>query len=231
MTEFIKRNLETCTPADGVVVVIDVLRAFSTSAYAFASGAQQIIPVAGVQEALDLRDTHWPGSLVMGELDGKRIPAFDLGNSPYDVQIRDLTGQTLIQRTSAGTQGLTRSAGADVMLAASFVVARATARRLAQIHPPRVAFVVTGILDWRDGDEDDACADYIIALLQDEAVDPAPYLERVRRSTAGQDFQRLVDEGLPRDLDLCTQVNRFDFYQPVTLAPDGHLRIHPASLT
>jgi len=112
MTRFLKRTLETCTPHDGTVVVIDVLRAFNTSAYAFAAGARQVIPVAGVQEALDLRRERFPSALVMGELDGRRIPEFDLGNSPWDVQQPDLRGRTLIQRTSAGTQGLARSAGA-----------------------------------------------------------------------------------------------------------------------
>ena len=225
MTRFLKRTLETCTPHDGTVVVIDVLRAFSTSAYAFAAGARQVIPVAGVQEALDLRRERFPSALVMGELDGRRIPEFDLGNSPWDVQQPDLRGRTLIQRTSAGTQGLARSAGAQTLLAASFVCARATARRLEPLQPQQVAFVITGKLEWRDGDEDDACADYIIALLADPSTDPAPFLARVQQSSAGRDFSRRTEENMPRDLELCMQANRFDFYQPVEPGGDGLLRM------
>ncbi len=226
MPELIKRTLETCTPGDGTLVVIDVLRAFSTSAYAFASGAREIIPVAGVREALELRQDHMPDALVMGELNGKPIPGYDLGNSPYDVMVRDLTGRRLIHRTSAGTQGLVRSIHAQTILAASFVCARATARRLRQLLSPRVAFVITGTAGQQEADEDNSCADYIAALMEKDAVDPAPFLERVLNSYAGRDFMTRLEENMPRDLDLCLQADRFDFYQAVTMGDDGYLRIH-----
>ena len=35
-------DLETCATADDVVVVIDVLRAFSTAAYALAAGVRSV---------------------------------------------------------------------------------------------------------------------------------------------------------------------------------------------
>ena len=38
---------ETCGEATGTVVVIDVLRAFTTAAYAFAAGAADITLVGG----------------------------------------------------------------------------------------------------------------------------------------------------------------------------------------
>lgn len=38
--------------AGAVVVVVDVIRAFTTAAYAFGSGAAEIYPVANVDEAL-----------------------------------------------------------------------------------------------------------------------------------------------------------------------------------
>ena len=40
----------------GVVVVIDVLRAFTTAAFAFAAGAREIVLVSTVDEALALRE-------------------------------------------------------------------------------------------------------------------------------------------------------------------------------
>ncbi|TLN00713.1 2-phosphosulfolactate phosphatase, partial [bacterium] len=48
-------TLENCADADGLVVVIDVLRAFSTDAFALAGGVQRILLVSEVEEALALR--------------------------------------------------------------------------------------------------------------------------------------------------------------------------------
>ena len=48
-------NLEDCHTANGTVIVIDVLRAFSTAAYAFSLGAKEILLISTVEEALSLR--------------------------------------------------------------------------------------------------------------------------------------------------------------------------------
>src|SRR5690606_18367462 len=114
-------TLDTCSVHSGLVVVIDVLRAFTTAAYAFHRGASEIILVSTVEEAFALRE-RFPGSLLMGEVDGIRVPGFDLGNSPAEVEAMDLSGRRLIHRTSAGTQGVVRSVRAKILLAASFVV-------------------------------------------------------------------------------------------------------------
>jgi phosphosulfolactate phosphohydrolase-like enzyme len=61
----------------GVVVAIDVLRAFTTAAYAFQAGASSIWLVGAVEEALSLGRAI-PGSLVMGEVHGRRPPIWVL---------------------------------------------------------------------------------------------------------------------------------------------------------
>ncbi|HEX5545811.1 MAG TPA: 2-phosphosulfolactate phosphatase, partial [Ktedonobacterales bacterium] len=60
--------------ARGVVVVIDVLRAFTVSAYALAGGARELLLVRGVEEALTLRDEAHPDALLAGEVGGRLIP-------------------------------------------------------------------------------------------------------------------------------------------------------------
>ena len=49
----------------GPVVVVDVLRAFTTAAYALAAGARHVYLVAGVDEALAFKAAR-PGVLAMG---------------------------------------------------------------------------------------------------------------------------------------------------------------------
>lgn len=43
-------RLDACHKAQGLCVVIDVLRAFTTAAFAFAAGALEILMVATVEE-------------------------------------------------------------------------------------------------------------------------------------------------------------------------------------
>lgn len=201
--------------ASGTVIVIDVLRAFTTAAFAFDRGARLILPVSTVEEAVTLAETL-PGSGIMGEVNGYQPEAFDFSNSPGALLEQDLTGQVLIQRTSAGTQGLVMAVRAGLLFAASFVVARATAQAVARAQPERVSFIITGISEGRDGDEDLACAEYIAGLIKGERPDPAPYLARVLTSTVGRDFASgSLGYLLKEDVGLCLQVDRFGFAMPV----------------
>ncbi len=119
---------------NGAVVVVDVIRAFTTAAYAFASGAAEIYLVGTVDEALAFKAAQ-PGSLAMGEERGLRPNGFDFPNSPAKVRAADLDGRTLVQRTSAGTQGVVRAVDASRLWAASLVVASATARATLALGP------------------------------------------------------------------------------------------------
>src|SRR5262245_17676042 len=82
-------------------VVFDVLRATSTMLTALANGAQAIIPVAEITEALAIRQRQ-PDVLLAGEREGLRIRAertggvdFDLGNSPREFTASRVQGRTI----------------------------------------------------------------------------------------------------------------------------------------
>jgi len=202
---------DTCGTAAGAVVAIDVIRAFTTAAFALAAGARDIVPVGTVEEALALR-ARFPGALAIGEVGGYPIDGFDFGNSPSALLDQDLAGRRLIQRTSAGTQGLVRSLKAETLFAGSFVCAAATARAIARSAPASVTLVATGVFPGRDGDEDLACADYLAALLRGEPSNIPALIRRVRDSGSGQLFTDPDDLVFPTsDLDLCVDVDRFDF--------------------
>ena len=109
-----RATLETCAAAAGVAVAIDVLRAYTTAAYGLAAGAREILLTGTVEEALALR-AEIPGSLAMGEVNGRQPPEFDFGNSPSALAGLDLSGRPLIHRTSAGTQGAVRAAQASAL--------------------------------------------------------------------------------------------------------------------
>ena len=203
---------ENCHTAKGVVVVIDVLRAFSTAAYAFGAGAESITLVSEVEDALTLK-AQTENALIMGEVHGTKPERFDFGNSPTEIARQNLHGKHLIQRTSAGTQGVVRSVNAERLFTASFVVTGATVRAIQQLDPDEVSFVITG--RYFDG-EDKACADYLAACLDGENPDPTPYFECVR--TAPELRHMSVDKfpDIASDVDYCTRLDAFPFAMPVT---------------
>ena len=163
--------LEGARAATGTVVIIDVYRAYTTAAAAFLQGAEKIILVAEVNEALQLR-AGGAGALCVGEVGGKRPPGFDVGNSPHEVSQLDLNGKTLIQSTRAGTVGAATAGGANRLFVASLTVAAATARTIARQRPEQVSIVAMGAGGRRRTDEDEQCALYLRNLLEGRQPDP-----------------------------------------------------------
>jgi 2-phosphosulfolactate phosphatase len=221
-----RASLDTCAVATGAVIVIDVLRAFTTAAYAFDAGVESITVVSAVGEAFALRDKH-PDWLIVGERGGIPIDGFDFGNSPLAFLGRDLTGRHLVQRTSSGTQGVVSCKHADHIVASSLCCARATVAYVTRLRPERVTMVITGAHSEGLGDEDRACADYLEALMCGDRVDLERVIERVRTSRAAQ---TLKDPEHPRfspaDVECAVDVDRFPFAMVVRRKGD-HLVMRP----
>ena len=203
-------------------MAIDVIRAFTNAAYVFSRGAKEIYPVSTVDEALSFK-SQIPNSLACGEVGGMPPEGFDFGNSPTQTNTLDLDGCIIVQRTGAGTQGIVRSVKANILLAASLVVASATVKYIQELEADSVTFVITGQFDDR-GDEDLACAEYLETLLRGRQPDPAPYLDRVYKSRDA--FFHLADSfpAFPlSDLDYCIHIDRFDFAMPVEKEKGRHV--------
>lgn len=221
--KFLYTNLETCHEATGLVVVIDVLRAFSNAAYAFSRGAKEIHPVGGVEEALKFK-AETSGSLAAGEVGGLPPEGFDFGNSPTQTKELDLTDKIIVQSTGAGTKGIVRSVKAEIMLAASFVVASPTVNFINKLKPEAVTFVITGQYRPGHGDEDLACAEYLELMLKGQRPDPTPFIERVFASRDAIQHLDPKETGFPlSDLDLCTSIDAFDFAMRVTKENGCHV--------
>jgi 2-phosphosulfolactate phosphatase len=213
-------DLDTAAPAE-TVVVIDVLRAFTFEPWAFERGVSRILAVDTPEHALHLARQRLPGAIAAGEKGGRPIEGFDLGNSPSALDDVELGGRVLVHRSSAGTQGLVRTVGSGLVLAASFVTAAATARTLRQRGAHEVTFVITGASLGRDGDEDLACAELIAARLAGEDPDPRPFLARVAPSDAGRLFTPDGPEWAPEaDLVMACELDRFDFALVATPVPE-----------
>jgi 2-phosphosulfolactate phosphatase len=215
MPQFYRVNLDSCHQARGVVVVIDVLRAFTTAGYLFEAGVKEIYLTSSVEDALNLHQLL-PGSLLLGEIDGIPIPGFDLGNSPSELSRYDVRGKTIIQRTTADTQGVIRCLHANTILTAALTNARATAIHLQRMAPEEITFVLTGYFpDEGWGDEDAVCADVLEAYLQNRPIDWNEVARRVRDSRSGRHYDGTREAFPPRDLDMALDFNRFPFAMQV----------------
>jgi 2-phosphosulfolactate phosphatase len=204
--------IEGAGRATGAVAVIDVFRAFTTAAVALANGAARIVMVADVEQALKLR-ADGVGQACVGEVAGKAPAGFDFGNSPFEIADVDFAGKTIIQRTSAGTQGIVlAAAAAERLYAASLVTAAATARALAVGTPSVVTLVAMGSDGITRTDEDELCAMHLRNLLEGRAGDIGAVQSLIR---AGGEIGRFHDPARPwlhaEDVDIALDVGRYDF--------------------
>jgi 2-phosphosulfolactate phosphatase len=201
----------------GVVVVIDVLRAFTSAAYAFASGASAIWLVGTVPDALAMA-REIPGCLTMGEDHGRRPEGFDFSNSPVEVANADLNGRILVQRTSAGTQGALAARNAERLFAASLVCASATATAITQAGRGAPSYVITGRFpDAPNGGDDDlATAQFIERARLGEPLNITETRDAVAHSVWAQRMARMdVGDAHPDDIAYSVDVDRFDFAMEV----------------
>jgi 2-phosphosulfolactate phosphatase len=162
--------------AEGVVVVIDVLRAFTCSALMFHYGIEEIALVRTPPEALAFRAQD--GSyLVAGEVHGMKVDGFDLGNSPKDIVELGpeyFRGRKVALRSSAGTQGvLAASANAREVILGSYVTASAIAKylRAKDAKDLLVTVLAMGLEGAEKSVEDECCGDYIEHLLTGRPYD------------------------------------------------------------
>jgi 2-phosphosulfolactate phosphatase len=200
------RLVDGARAANGAAVIIDVLRAATTVAFAIDRGAELIVLVDSADAARELRAKRFPDALLAGEVDGVKIADFDFDNSPTQMEQASLRGRVLILRTSSGTQGVVAARKADAIYLAGFVTASATARVLKA--GSRVASLVAmgerGIVP---AEEDEACAAYLESLVRGRALPAAALVADVRKRLRGDHPARTW----PEDVERSFSVDRFDF--------------------
>ncbi|HVA97008.1 MAG TPA: 2-phosphosulfolactate phosphatase [Candidatus Acidoferrales bacterium] len=207
----IEHLIEGSKKAKGVVVIIDVFRAFSTAAYIMHNGAEKIIPVGSVEEARQLKRENLDYILI-GERNGIKIEGFDYGNSPAEVEHVDFSNKTVIQTTSAGTQGVVNATGADEIILGSFVCLQAIVNHIKKKNPPVVTLVAMGDNGLEKTDEDEMCAQAIKDLLLGNKIDFAKVISHLRSYSHGlKFFDTLQPEFREDDFHLALEYSKFDF--------------------
>ena len=202
--------------AAGTTIIIDVFRAFTTAAIAFARGATQITLVAEVDEALELY-RQGVGDLLMGEVGGKRPDGFDFGNSPHEISQADVAGKRLVQSTRAGTVGVAEAVNADTIYLGSFVVAQATVDAIRRQRPELVSIIAMGDQGRVRSDEDEHCGIYLRNLLEGRRPDFDAVKSLIMSGGATQKFfDSEQPQFHPEDVTLALEADRYPFAMSIT---------------
>jgi len=221
--------VEGARKAQGVVIIIDVFRAFSTACYAFDNGASSVMALGEIDKARQLRRDN-PKWVLVGERGGKKIESFDYNNSPSEIEKVDLQGKTVILTTHAGTQGLVNATGSDELFTGSFVNAKTTIQHILSRSPTKVSLVRMGVEATQPAAEDELCSEYLKSLLLDLPYDTDKVKPNLRTAPSSA---RFFDNSKPwspaRDFDLCLDIDRFPFALRGHLTVDGMARLEKIS--
>lgn len=227
--------VDTAELADQIVVVVDILRATTTMAYALGHGAKAVIPCLEVDEAKGIATKLGADCILGGERGGVRIREFDLGNSPEEYTPDVVAGKTIVFTTTNGTKALRLARGAKRLLIGSFAHFSAICRELSafpgvhilcagtdgQITREDVLFAGAVVEDLRRvhagniviNDEGEIAADAWKSLAADFASG-RPLAEILRGSLGARN---LLEIGQDRDVEIAARIDRFDFLAEVDL--------------
>lgn len=208
----------------GITVVIDVIRAFTTSYHAFLRGVRTIWPVANRPDAFALQREK-PEALLAGEIEALPIEGFDFGNSPEEISEADLEGRELILRTTNGVAATLAARDSARVLVCGLVTAEATAAAIRAAAPEKVLLVASH----PSGDEDLACAQYMRGLLGGEGIELEEAMRRTREAAAARKF---FSGGNPHlragDIELAARSAGPDApIMEVTFEPRPRITCHP----
>lgn len=215
--------VEGAKKAKGIVVIIDVFRAFSVGCYAFDAGAVRIIATSGVEKAFQLKQ-EYKNSVLVGEREERKIDGFDFGNSPTEIIKANLNGKTVIHTTTAGTKGLVNAVNADVLLTGSIVNAGAIVKYIEAADPEHVSLVAMGYRGTESAEEDLLCAELIFAGLSGNNIIPEKKISDLQYSSGKRFFNpQNIEFSPPTDFFLCTMINRFNFVIKGETRFDGNI--------
>lgn len=204
------------------VVVIDVIRAFTTACYAYSRNPSVIYPVAEISEAKDWKKKN-PNVILVGERYGVSIPGFDYNNSPSQMGVADLYGKTIVMTTTAGTRGLLAVPAKAIVITGSFVNSGAIVSYIQKENPKTVTFLCTD--DRYYDSEDFLCASFIKSRLEGAPLSFTAMRAHIRRHPATKMF--LEAPLIPtsrKDFALCMESDVFSFVLK-RIIKDGHMAL------
>lgn len=204
--------LEGAAKAEGLTVIIDVFRAYTTAAYLFANQAENIFIVSKVETARKLKE-KLETPVLIGERNGIKIEGFNFNNSPYFISQHNFSSKDVILSTSAGTKGIIAAENTAEIITGSFVNIAAAAAYIKKEKPELVSLIAMGNNGVKDADEDNLYARELEKILKGgDSLTEAEIKKRLRSPAGDRFFAEETQPEMPRqDFDYSLKINKFDF--------------------
>jgi 2-phosphosulfolactate phosphatase len=222
----ILKGVENASKAEGLTVVIDVFRAYTTACYLINSGAEKIIIVETTQKALELKkyNTEY---ILCGERQGYKPEGFDFGNSPSEIVDVDLKGKTVVLTTSLGTLGLINAKNSSEKITASFVNLASVADYIKKRDISKLSIICTSSFHKNSKDEDYVCAVLLSKLITGEKINFNNEIKMlIKRGYAKPFFDPNFKSHPKEDFDLCTELNKFKFVLRASESIEGSQQLY-----
>lgn len=222
---------EAHADSEAVVVIVDILRATSSICTAFANGVEEIIPVATVEEAREMKKK---GYLLAAERDGFVLDFADFGNSPFNFTPEKVKGKVVAYSTTNGTGIMQMASACHDVVIGSYLNYTALCRWL-EGQDRKVIIVCAG---WKNrfSLEDTICAGAIASYLLEssrfttvcDSVHAATDLWNMAKDDLhgyiekAAQRSRLRDKGLDDCISYC---HTFDVTDIIPVLRQGRLRV------
>jgi 2-phosphosulfolactate phosphatase len=231
--------VSTSYPLDGVIILIDALRASATVCCLFHQGAKQIRVTDKVEQARTFKAEN-PDLLACGERGGVKLAGFDLGNSPTEVLASDLSGKGVIFTSSNFTYRLVAAQRAKALLVGTSInVSTCCENALSRAEGENcgITIVPAGHTDapFEEAEEDWAAASLLAqnlvelgAELGEETEEKvAHYLKRIEREGLSGIFNNsrhgriLASMGYAEDVAWCAGIDVLPVLPALSNSADG----------
>ncbi|MBU2632723.1 2-phosphosulfolactate phosphatase [Patescibacteria group bacterium] len=202
-----------------LIIVIDVLRAFSAACYAMKSNPRDYIIVPDIDTAYKLKREN-SDFILMGERDGFNIPGFDYGNSPTETKDVDFSNKTIVHTTTLGTRGVIKALKfTKEVITGSFVNAQAIVNFLKKENPNVVyLFSTNGLVD---DNEDVMFAKYIKGYFENKQLDMNKIRENLTKHQSGITYLLNPRTRYSKnDFFLSLELSKFNFVLKAYLSKD-----------
>lgn len=142
-----------------------MFRAFTVETYLMNNGADKIIPTDDIKKALEYKKLD-PNIVLIGERHGVKLPGFDFGNFPSQIENISFKGKTIVHTTSAGTKGI--------------VNAKAIVEYIKVKEP------IMGLDALKETEEDNLCAYYIKSILENKNVNIDNEISKLKNTSGAK---------------------------------------------
>lgn len=203
-------DISTESNRQKVVVIVDVFRAFTTACHILNKNPASYT-LALRSTAIGKLKSKLPRVLLIGKPEKGTSLIYDIPNSPARVNEAHVANRHVLHRTEAGAKGILHAKEADVVLAASFVNAEATAKYIQKLSNPYVKIIPMGHEAMTPSLEDNLCAEYIEAFLKGQKINIDSYLTRLKETSGKYFFEDDQWQYPSEDFYYCLDTNRFDF--------------------